>query len=97
MAQRVTQHDPRDNISTAREMRRQSQRRLADALTAETGERWTRGMVANLEIRRKILDVNTLMAISKIHNLPCSFYLEPLPGTIEATGLYLSSPVPVAA
>lgn len=96
--QRPAQHDPRDAIAVARRMRRQTQEGLATALSGETGEEWTRVMVGNLEAGRKILDVDTLMAISKIHDLPCSFYLEPFPGTMNgATGLYLGWPVPVAA
>lgn len=95
--QKAAQHDPRDAIAVARRMRRQSQKGLAAALSLETGEEWTRVMVGNLEAGRKILDVDTLMAISKIHDLPCSFYLEPFPGSNRGTGLYLGSPVLTAA
>lgn len=67
----------------------------------ETGDEWTRVMVGNLEAGRKILDVDTLMAIAKIHGLPCSFYLEPFPGTIGTIPGYLNprrvSKVAVAA
>lgn len=78
-------------------MRRQSQSGLARALSEETGEEWTRVMVGNLEAGRKILDVDTLMAIAKIHDLPCSFYLEPFPGSTRAVGVLLTSAMSMAA
>lgn len=87
-----------------RRMRRQSQTDLAKALTVETGEEWTRFMVGNLEADRKTLDVETLMAIARIQNLPCSFYLEPLPGSTSLKGLFrdrskalFNRPIPLAA
>lgn len=88
--QKAAQHDPRDAIAVARRMRRQSQEGLARALSIETGEEWTRVMVGNLEAGRKILDVDTLMAIAKIQGLPCSFYLEPFPGTIRTIPGYFN-------
>lgn len=94
---KAAQHDPRDAIAVARRMRRQSQDGLARALSLETGEEWTRVMVGNLEAGRKILDVDTLMAIAKIHDLPCSFYLEPFPAITRAKGVLLSSPLSMAA
>lgn len=86
-------------IAIARRLRgRQTQKQLADALTQETGEQWSRVMVTKLESGDKELTVDTLMAIARIHDLPCSFYLEPMPGAArEAKGLLLGSSVLVAA
>lgn len=80
----------------ARRLRRQNQTELAEALTRETGEEWTRVMVGNLEAGRKVLDVETLMAISRVQDLPWSFYLEEFPGSNSAKGVLLSSPLSMA-
>lgn len=79
--------DPRTAIAMGRRLRRQSQARLANALTTEMGDEWTRHMVGNLEAGRKMLDVDTLMAIARVQRLPVSFYFEPFdrdtPGSLR--------------
>lgn len=97
MAQRADhQYEPRIAVAMGRKYRGQSQLDLANALTLETGDDWSRGMVSHLESGRKELSVATLMAISKIQDLPYEFYLEG-PERNSPMGVYLSSPVDVAA
>ena len=84
------EHEPRISIKMGRHYRQQTQQDLADALTRETGEHWSRGMVAQLEGKRKALTVDTLMAIAAIQQLPYSFYLEG-PESDSHKGDYLSS------
>lgn len=69
-------HDPRVAIAMGRKYRRQTQQDLADALTKETGESWSRVMVGKLETGDKALTVDTLEAIKLIQDLPWDFYLE---------------------
>ena len=88
MTSRTDQHDPRASIAMGRRYRRQTQLDLANELTRETGESWSRVMVGKLETGTKELTVPTLMAIAKIQDLPWRFYLE---GPNEAKGDYLSS------
>lgn len=80
-------------IAIARRLRgRQTQKQLADALTVEMGEPWSRVMVTKLESGDKELTVEILMAIARIHDLPCSFYLDPMPGSVsQAKGVWLTS------
>ena len=87
-------HDPRLSIAMGRRYRRQSQEGLADALTEATGDRWSRGMVANLESGQKRLTVDALMVIAEIHQLPYSFYME---GPDSTMGGYLGSLQPAVA
>ncbi|MBA3361857.1 MAG: hypothetical protein H0T94_10410 [Acidimicrobiia bacterium] len=76
MNRQVERADPRTAIAMGRRYRRQTQQQLADALTESTGERWSRVMIGKLESGGKVLEVETLMAIATIQNLPYSFYLE---------------------
>lgn len=96
MNRQTTGSDPRTAIAMGRRYRHQTQQELADELTAATGEKWSRVMVGKLESGGKMLEVETLMAIASIHNLPYGFYLEGPEGN-KAKGLYLSSMVPAAA
>ena len=68
---------------------------MAQALTTALGEPWTRQMVGNLEAGRKVLEVEILMMIAEIHDLPFSFYLES-PGTY-AKGVSRNSILATAA
>lgn len=90
------QGDPRAAIAMGRRYRRQTQEELAEKLTKATGERWSRVMVGKLESGGKVLEVETLMAIAEVQNLPYSFYLEG-PESTSAKGVLLSSDLSTAA
>ncbi|MDP8928692.1 MAG: helix-turn-helix domain-containing protein, partial [Actinomycetota bacterium] len=62
-------------VAAARALRGQTQAELAGVLTEKTGERWTRGMVANLEGGRRSLDWELLRTLSEIQQLPLEFYV----------------------
>lgn len=69
-------HNPTEAIAAGRRLAgRQTQEELAERLTDITGKRWTRDMVASLELGRKTFDVNTLVAVSRAQELPIEFYL----------------------
>lgn len=72
----TTRHEPRIAIAMGRRYRGQTQTDLAKALSRATGKRWSRGMVSHLESGYKRLDVETLVAIAEIQDLPYKFYLE---------------------
>lgn len=93
---RQTTGDPRAAIAMGRRYRRQTQQELADQLTKMTGEKWSRVMIGKLESGGKVLEVETLMAIAAIHNLPYSFYLEG-PESNSAKGVSLTSAMSMAA
>lgn len=84
------QGDPRAAIAMGRRYRRQTQEELAEKLTKATGERWSRVMVGKLESGGKVLEVETLMAIARVQDLPYSFYLEG-PESTSAMGVERAS------
>lgn len=95
MTQRTDRHDPRVSVKMGRALRGQTQEELAGELTRATGEKWSRVMVGKLETGGKVLDVETLMAIAEIQDLPYSFYLEG--PQRRSKGVYVKSARQVAA
>lgn len=94
MTQRTDRHDPRVAVKMARHYRGQTQEQLAAELAEATGEPWSRAMIGKLETGGKVLDVQTLMLIAEIHDLPISFYLEP--PERRSKGVYVRSARQVA-
>lgn len=88
MAIRGGAHDPRRAIAAGRALRNQTQDELARALTRATETDWSRRMVAALETGQKQLNVEVLMAVARIQDLPYSFYLE---SPTRAKGVLVSS------
>jgi transcriptional regulator with XRE-family HTH domain len=98
-------HKPNVAVAAGRRYTGQTQAGLARALEAETGQHWSRVMVARLERGDKVLDVETLMAVAKIQQLPVGFYLygpsatvpnSPIPGYINSD-LVIPEDFPAAA
>jgi transcriptional regulator with XRE-family HTH domain len=68
--------EPHRAVAAGRTLRGLTQQELADRLHKLTGDKWTRGMVASLEIGKKHLGVTTLTAISVTLDLPYSYFLQ---------------------
>lgn len=68
--------EPHRAVAAGRTLRGLTQQELADRLTAITGDEWTRGMVASLEIGKKHLGATALTAISVTLDLPYSYFLQ---------------------
>jgi transcriptional regulator with XRE-family HTH domain len=81
--------EPHRAVAAGRTLRNLTQQELADRLQALTGEKWTRGMVASLEIGKKHLGVTTLTAISVTLNLPYSYFLQGVEDEFRALNSYL--------
>lgn len=96
MNRQMTGGNTRAAIAMGRRYRRQTQKELAEKLTEVTGEPWSRVMVGKLESGGKVLEVETLLAIAEIQDLPHSFYLEG-PESTRAKGVLLSSNFAIAA
>jgi len=75
MATHLVPHSPNRAVAAARKLRGQTQEELAELLTEATDEHWSRVMVARLERGDKRLDVDALLAIANLHDLPVEFYL----------------------
>jgi transcriptional regulator with XRE-family HTH domain len=93
----TTGWDKRNAVKAARAINSQTQADLAELLTEETGEPWTRDMVQSLESGRKKFDVDILEALVVVQNLDYSFYLNGPTELNVAKGGYLQSFQPAFA
>ena len=83
MTQRAP-HSVQTMVAMGRRYRRQTQQDLADALTVETGQEWSRGQVGHIESGRRKLTVDELQVIARIQRLPVSWYFdEPTKGGLQ--------------
>ena len=69
-------HSVQTMVAMGRRYRRQTQQDLADALTVETGQEWSRGQVGHIESGRRKLTVDELQVIARIQRLPVAWYFD---------------------
>lgn len=85
----LDQHHAGRSVAAARKLRGQSQEDLARLLGEETGEHWTRMMVAKMEGGSKRIDADTLRALIAVQGFDADFYLfgpTGMAGIIEESG-----------